>query len=413
MSRRLGAVRGWGPLLAVAIVAAWSPVPAAGQQARPNPSEADGLVKQALYYEIYGSQEDRQRLLAAALHSDPELAPARWHTGHVRFRNRWVAIDELPDLIQNDRRLIAYRNARARQPDTVAGHLALARWCADRGMAAQQRAHLERVLLWEPDNAEARRQLGHRLVAGEWLSSEQQADLAAQSDRVARDLAKWLPRLERIRAGLLGRGPASRERAAAELRAIGDPAAIAAMELTFSTASEEAALLMVETFSQMRHADAAAALARQAVFSPWDFVRSTAADNLRGRPLETFVPMLLASMYTQAESQTTLMPGPGGRLVHRHAFYREGQQARQLMVLDTAYQRWALPGGNRAESLARALGDAAATTQLREWQRVMQNVQTEALNERIHGSGGSGGMNTTRPSTPMRNQPSSSTPCAR
>ena len=61
---------------------------------------ADRLVKEALSNESYGQDGERKKLLDQALQQAPDHESARWHTGHVKFKNRWVKIDQIPTLLQ-------------------------------------------------------------------------------------------------------------------------------------------------------------------------------------------------------------------------------------------------------------------------------------------------------------------------
>ncbi|HOX05047.1 MAG TPA: FMN-binding protein [Planctomycetota bacterium] len=65
--------------------------------------------------------------------------------------------------------------ARALKPDDAAGHLALAKWCQAGGLSQRGRKELELVIAADPNNAEARTLLGHRLVDGKWRSPEELA----------------------------------------------------------------------------------------------------------------------------------------------------------------------------------------------------------------------------------------------
>lgn len=62
----------------------------------------------------------------------------------------------------------AYRAAL--DPRDVAGHLALARWCAERGLEESRRSLLAHVLSLDPSRAEAYRGLGYVLRDGVWMS---------------------------------------------------------------------------------------------------------------------------------------------------------------------------------------------------------------------------------------------------
>ena len=53
--------------------------------------------------------------------------------------------------------------------NTVAGHIEMAAWCREAGLAAERRFHLEEVVRLDPDHEEARRMLGHTKIDGEWF----------------------------------------------------------------------------------------------------------------------------------------------------------------------------------------------------------------------------------------------------
>jgi len=127
----------------VALFYAASPASAATKAKRR--AAAEDLVKEALHREIYGAHDDRAELLESALKQLPDHPPAKWHSGYVRHQNRWVKADDIPKLLEDDRRLELYRQRRDKCPETVGGHLALADWCAERRLANQERAHLTKA----------------------------------------------------------------------------------------------------------------------------------------------------------------------------------------------------------------------------------------------------------------------------
>jgi hypothetical protein len=88
-------------------------------------------------------------------------------------------------------------------------------------------------------------------------------------------------------------------------------------------------------------------------------------------------------MFTPITTQAEVLRAPGGRLLYRHAFTREGADAKDMLVLDTSYVRDSEPGGDRRESLSRALSDAWTTGRMREWGIAQANEATNMLNERI------------------------------
>jgi hypothetical protein len=288
--------------------------------------------------------------------------------------------------------MAAYRHQRAQAPPTIEGQLELARWCGKRRLLEQQRAHLTRVLQIEPNQREARRLLGHRLVDGTWLSEEQMAEQAERALESAAAMREWKPRLEKILDGLAHRGQRQRRAAAERLEAIDDPAAVEPIEALLCTRGEEVALLALETIHRMAAPEAAVALARQAVFSPWETVRHTAAEKLRGREPSCFVPVLLSAMHSPVQSRAALYREPGGRLMYRHVFRREGQDQQEVAVLETEYRHTVLTAENPLELAAsRSMldearrRDAAMKARLREMAVAQHNFRQRQFNERIAG----------------------------
>jgi len=353
--------------------------------ARPSERTAEStqLVREALHREVYGLDQERRELLDQALAADPQSAPARWHAGQVRFQDQWLPARDVPAKTGENRRWQSYLQQREEQPDTVAGQLALAAWCAENGLAEQRRAHLARVLELDPDQAAARAQLGHRRVGGVWVTREELQAQVHEQETARKSLERWQERLERISDDLGHRSQLRRDKAAAQLLEITDPSAMAALEQIVAPSSEAAAGLVVRVLGQMQTAESDLALARLAVLSPWHDVRGNAALQLRGRPMENYVPGLLGAMSTPIQSQAELAEGPGGRLVYRHAFVREGQAASESMLFETALRRAARPGGDRQDTLERALTAVGEAAQQAEFSRAQQNQVIGQLNERI------------------------------
>jgi hypothetical protein len=65
------------------------------------------------------------------------------------------------------------QKARALKSDDAAGHLELAKWCRDNGLASRMQKELEATIKADPDNAEARALLGHEKQGGKWLTREE------------------------------------------------------------------------------------------------------------------------------------------------------------------------------------------------------------------------------------------------
>src|SRR5262245_28835606 len=55
-------------------------------------TRASELVHEALFREIYGGNDDRNRFLDEACSLSPNFPPAMWASGEVQFNKRWVKI---------------------------------------------------------------------------------------------------------------------------------------------------------------------------------------------------------------------------------------------------------------------------------------------------------------------------------
>ena len=345
--------------------------------------QAELLTKEALHREAYAQQEKRDELLQKASEHDPDYAPAKWHQGFVRYLNRWVDAESLPLLTKDNSRLARYEHIRQRTPDTQEGHLELANWCRQHNLQDQERAHLSRVLDFAPDNQGVRDRLGFRRINSRWRTNTDLAADRQQSDEIRQQLSRWQPKLEKIRRGLEQDRPRLRQSAGEQLRKIRDVEAIPAIEIVFAGATEGACQLAVETLGGIPQFQAAHALARIAVFSPWESVRLAAATQLASRDKEDYVPLLIAEMYSPVVSRQRISPGPRGEVVHRHEFVREAEGERQHMVLDTAYRRIARPGGDRNQTLSQAFVSVFLSAMSREQALQRQNRLTNQLNDRI------------------------------
>ncbi len=374
---------GAGCAIAALIAPVWAGSPA-GKPAEPKPGIAkEDLVALALRAEARGDAAARKELLDEALQAAPDDANVRWQTGHVWHDDAWLKPDQIVAALAEDRRLVEYRNIRDDYPDTVAGQLELAQWCARKGLHDQQRAHLTKVLELNPNHVEARRELGFRWVDGVWLSAEERVAAAKRSEQAGQSLDEWSPKLIRLRDAMERRSQRQRGIAIERLMEIKESQAIPALEAVFAAHSELTALLLVDVLAGIDGIDAATALARQAVFSPSEVVRSSAAKKLHARPFAQFVPVLLSSMFTPLQSRYELYTTPGGRIFYEHSFYREGQDERQQQTFQVNYSRRRDDGAVVLSQLVAAQKRFAALAEERERQAAEQEAYNAQLTERV------------------------------
>ena len=344
---------------------------------------AKSLVDEALHREIYGAEDQRNQLLSDAISEVDGYAPARWHQGYVREHKRWVRFDELPQMQADYRVLAAYQARRDKTADTVAGQFDLAKWCKTRGLMDQVRAHLTRVLELEPDHIEARRFLGHRRVGDRWISKQQIDESIAAAESLRQAMRRWTPRLKQLLTRLESPSKRTREIAAKQLQAIDDASAIPVIEAIVSTKSEQSAHYAVDSLAGMSAPPAAVSLARHAVFSPWDSVRRSAAERLKEKPMEHYVPVLLGAMQSPVQARRELYRSPGGQLSYRYSIFREGRRSNELAVFESAYVRQRREGGNGRETLGRAIGEVVDRNLARDVSVARENEATVRMNFRI------------------------------
>ena len=70
--------------------------------------------------------------------------------------------------------LAEYEKMRRQSPDTVEGQMKLAEWCRDQGLKEQRKTALERVLILDPEQLEARRLLGYHKVKDQWMTHDEE-----------------------------------------------------------------------------------------------------------------------------------------------------------------------------------------------------------------------------------------------
>ncbi|HEY4761631.1 MAG TPA: tetratricopeptide repeat protein, partial [Thermoguttaceae bacterium] len=156
-------------LLAAMVAVSWGAADSAtpsGKSAKT--SAAAKVVLDVLQREARQSVADRAELLKPALELVPNHEAAMWLSGFIfdAGQKQWLRYDEVPPALKSNDRLAAYRANRAKYPDTVDAHLELANWCLKKNLTEQARAHLTKVLDFNPDHPQARHLLGYRFVAG-------------------------------------------------------------------------------------------------------------------------------------------------------------------------------------------------------------------------------------------------------
>jgi len=352
----MAAPAGWRFLFPLAVVL-WGPVVLPELAAEPirdvpaGPS-AEDLVNDALKAEAAGKPTEREKLLRMALEKDPDCAPARWHSGYVRAGKEWLPWDEVQRQAASDPRIAGYRRRFDEQAGTPAGELALARWCREQGLEDHARFHWLRLLNFQPQNEEALKALGMRWYQGQLLTHEQivakrggqgpQATDRAEQGTSLKEWGKhWAPRLTRWQRMIREGDPSVDSSMREEIGSVGKPGepdfwpamqALNAMLMTrCQSKKDEAAcralsLKWVRVLDGMGERPGILFLVWNAVDHPLPEVRAAAADALKKRPQEAYVPLLLARMQSPVEASFAMRPRFGS-VAWEYTFYREGPVA--------------------------------------------------------------------------------------
>lgn len=345
--------------------------------------EAAGLVREALHGEAYGLSARRNDLLSSAAAKDPGYGPAYWQRGWLRDGDQWKSLqdtlaDSEPSALQQE-----YETRRTAVRDNVNDHWQLANWCRERRLEAQERAHLEHILDLNRDHAPARARLGYVSVRGEWVLETDRRAAAESLRRATEAMAEYRGELRDIARGLASEAPAQRQTARDRLAKITDLDAIPALESQLSVATQEGGLAVVGHLTTLRDQAAVDSLVRHAIYSTWPSVREAAAEALRDRSRERYVPGMVAQMYTAAVSRFQVNGTPRGTLAYRHVAQREGREEVQSMVLDTEYFREFRFNSDVRDTLRRAFVDSLRGIETREAQLAQGNLRQSTLNQRL------------------------------
>ena len=230
-------------------------VPASGVPAADQAKAAE-LVTSALAQALAGNDAQRAAYLQQALDKDESNPAAHWHLGEVLVGDRWLTIDEAMILQAKSPAVYEYRNRRLQIDDSTRAHLVLAEWCRAVGLPEQQRAHLLVALSREPKNQALRRQLDLEGSAGQLLTKQQRH--RQKEARIAATLAarRWSQQINPLRERLASGAGQDYESAREQVLCIEAPAAIVVLEKVLSTASESAALVVVEALLQIPQQEA-------------------------------------------------------------------------------------------------------------------------------------------------------------
>ncbi len=241
----------------------------------------------------------------------PRAAANRWESGEIRFAGQWATPDHVAQLVAGDRIQISYRERRSKCPETADGHLKLAQWCREQGLADQQRAHLLVAAQLAPTDPRPRKALGLVEYKSAWMTPAELSVAKSREVDAIKAYNTWKARLSKLNQDLESDDQVARQNAVSQLRAIRDPQSIPAMEEVLSQSSESLGTMVVETVSQILHQAATRSLVRHAVWHTSPRVRDAAVDELLHREPTHYVGNLIHLLRptTSGETWTTLPNG--------------------------------------------------------------------------------------------------------
>lgn len=339
-----------------------------------SPSE---LVQEVLRGEVEGKIADREASLAPALEQIPNDARTRWQAGYLRFSDQWRKYDEpITDPVLQ-RNLDQYRVLRSQAEDTVNGQAKLAEWCRRHNLLEQERCHLSRVLLLDPNHAEARNRLGWRRVGDRWFQEREIAEWRVRSKQQQAAFEKYDRTVKRLLQTIAGNNPEKRRDAQQRLLGLSDPAVIPVVERHLPAAREDAQQTAVELLTNLSVPAAAQSLSRIAVGDPLSPAGQAASKALRDKSESHFVPQLLSLLSTPIASRFAVFQNNRGEIIYRHLFERELEDRREaLSVVRNVRGRAGAAAIPFAQQLA---GEAQA-----EENRVADaNTAIQELNQRV------------------------------
>jgi hypothetical protein len=292
------------------------------------------LIRAAMEKEVNSQNPEREALLQQAVSQDPNDPAAHWQLGQVRVGNAWLTPAEAEQSAQQDRRLTEYRRLRDAAGSTARDQIALARWCHNNKYYEEERLHLLLAYQLQPGQPEAVQglsNLGLHMHDGKLMTDAQIARADNQAQKIVKAMEEWGPFVAKWQRANQRHETSPPAEVRARIAEISTPAEMRGLEwaiLRHADANKEQrhriVLELVRTLAENPNPVAANSLARQGVFSEYDDVRSAAAEGLRNRHLDQYVPLLLSGLQTPIEADIKCMLSASGHLVTQYSYYREG-----------------------------------------------------------------------------------------
>lgn len=333
----------WLPAVVFVLFAIFPPEGGAASKTDSKEGQEKRLLQRVLQLELQGQSFDRAQRLNLLLQRNSDFAPAYWQSGYVRLENQWIPFDEVPAYYSRNALLAEYRRLRATTAETAEGHWKLGQWCRRHQLAERSRAHFTAVLERNPNHLQARKALGFTRIGPYWISKTDSERNRQKARQLARDFQRWRPRIESLLRGLTSGSTGRYQKAVQQLQAIHNPEAIPIIEWMLGYHNPQLALVVIDYLDRQPSQAATLSLTRLAMASEWPTIRKTAAEKLKTRKPEHFVPQVLSLTSTPIQSRRQLYVNRFGELFYTHLAYWETQKMKRANISRTEHSAWLLP----------------------------------------------------------------------
>ncbi len=306
--------------------------------------DAESQVNLALWCERRGLGVEKIKHLTIALSKDPSNTRAHGLLKHVKVGDKWIPIDRARTEIMLDRdfaeKLVEYRRGRDRLARSAAlerkkiramiedgleiearayrircdhklapEHVKLGGWCEKNGLKLEALAHFTNAIHLDPGRETSWKRLGYVRHNNRWMTKDQ-IEAAKEDERVQFKADRyWEPVLRKLSIQLGDK----RRRAEAErlLAEVIDPRAVPSINKVFSDQIQSIQRVRVQLLSQIRDQSATTSLAKIAISTDDDAIRSLAIDALSKREPREFGKFLVDLFHTPMHYVFEPVNGPG------------------------------------------------------------------------------------------------------
>lgn len=153
-------------------------------------SQAKSLVQKSLQAEASGAESNRSELLKKAIDLKTQEPSAYWQLGQIKDGKGWTSFSSSVDKAKKSKALEEYRILRDESKPTVDSQYAMVKFCKKHELKDQALAHWSAIAELDPDNAEAKSQLGFEQIQGTWIKTRELETTRAKAKRISEILLR-------------------------------------------------------------------------------------------------------------------------------------------------------------------------------------------------------------------------------